>query len=221
MLMLVLIVLFTSCGNEPIRFSILGDSYSTFEGYVSPDTNDVWYHRPPNIDIDVTDVSQMWWWQVADSTGWQLEKNNSFSGSFVCNLNHDGYDVPYSFLRRMDNLGNPDVIFVFGGANDIWDEVLMGKYVYGNWTEKDLCKFKPALACVFDTLKRRHPKAKIYFIADSSLGDDFMEMAHTITGHYGINCIDLAGIDKIWNHPTSKGMASIAQQVLAALRAED
>jgi hypothetical protein len=27
--------------------SILGDSYSTFEGYVQPDTNFVWYLKTP------------------------------------------------------------------------------------------------------------------------------------------------------------------------------
>ena len=204
--------------TKMVSFSVLGDSYSTFKGYVEPDTNVVWELFDT---IGVTDVRQMWWYQVSQAMGWALERNNSFSGSFVCNLNHDGHDVPYSFLRRMDNLGSPDVILVFGGVNDIRDEVLMGKYVYGNWTEKDLCEFKPALACVFDTLKRRHPKAKIYFIADSSLGNGFMEMAHIITGHYGITCIDLAGIDKMWDHPSSKGMASIAQQVLTVLRTDD
>lgn len=67
--------------SDALRFSILGDSYSTFEGYVHPDSNDVY----PYQNIGLTGVEQMWWAQVADSTGWILEKNNSFSGALMCN----------------------------------------------------------------------------------------------------------------------------------------
>jgi hypothetical protein len=42
--------------ESPLSFSILGDSFSTFEGYVTPDTNDVWYYER----IGVTSVEQMW-----------------------------------------------------------------------------------------------------------------------------------------------------------------
>lgn len=31
--------------------SILGDSYSTFQGYVQPETNAVWYFDPPRHSI--------------------------------------------------------------------------------------------------------------------------------------------------------------------------
>ena len=61
LLMLIVVALaLSSCGKDPesqeIRFSILGDSYSTFEGYVDPGTNDVW---PYYENIHVTDVGQM------------------------------------------------------------------------------------------------------------------------------------------------------------------
>ena len=69
---------------EPIRFSILGDSYSSYEGYVHPDSNDVY----PYENIGLTGVEQMWWAQVADSTGWILERNNSFSGALMCNYDY-------------------------------------------------------------------------------------------------------------------------------------
>ena len=41
--------------DTPRSFSILGDSFSTFEGYVTPETNDVWYYER----IGVTSVEQM------------------------------------------------------------------------------------------------------------------------------------------------------------------
>ena len=121
-------ILLSSCVKtiEPTPYSILGDSYSSFEGYVDPDTNDPWPHY---AEIGVTGVEQMWWWQVADSTGWVMDHNNSFSGSLISNFAdfEDGnYYAPNSFLRRMDNLGNPDVIFVFGGTNDVWQDAPFG-----------------------------------------------------------------------------------------------
>ena len=43
--------------------SILGDSYSTFEGYI-PVGNAVWYDTRPNPKkTDVSDVKHTWWWQ--------------------------------------------------------------------------------------------------------------------------------------------------------------
>lgn len=41
--------------------SILGDSYSTFEGYIQPDTNSIWYYNSPQHKTDVTSVKQTWW----------------------------------------------------------------------------------------------------------------------------------------------------------------
>jgi len=45
--------------------SILGDSYSTFEGYVQPDTNFVWYLKTPpkGRKTDMVSVRNTWWHQ--------------------------------------------------------------------------------------------------------------------------------------------------------------
>ena len=216
--------------DEDIRFSVLGDSYSTFEGYVTPETNDVWYCLPPDNYIDVTSVEEMWWHQVAVEKGWILEQNNSFSGSLVCNMDFAHYYGAHSFLHRMNDLGNPDVIFVFGGTNDVWDEAPLGDFVYGNWTEEQLCTFRPALAYLFEYLKATYPKAKVYFMLDKHLGEGldfplehceaFRSSVHEVAHHCGVTCIDLEDIHKSWNHPDKKGQASIARQVLEALEME-
>ena len=39
-----LALLSISAGAQRKAVSILGDSYSTFEGYVTPDTNEMWYY---------------------------------------------------------------------------------------------------------------------------------------------------------------------------------
>ena len=64
--------------------SILGDSYSTFENYLSCDSNAVWYWNGKHENTDVTTVEQTWWHQLITKKGWRLDKNNSFSGSTVC-----------------------------------------------------------------------------------------------------------------------------------------
>ena len=48
-----LCLLFTSAQSSK-SVSILGDSYSTYEGYLTPDTNFIWYNAVP--DMKRTDV---------------------------------------------------------------------------------------------------------------------------------------------------------------------
>lgn len=214
--------------HEPIRFSILGDSFSSLEGYVDPETNDPYIHY---ADIGVTGPELMWWSQVADSMDWVMDKNNSFSGSLVCN-HADFPGGPYyannSFIRRMDQLGNPNVIFVFGATNDIYQDAALGEYVYADWTEEQLRDFRPALAYLFDYLKRQHPQATVYFLLDLDLcGDDYtiddttrleyIKSVHRLASHYGVTCIDLSDIHKDHWHPNAEGQRDIASQVLAAL----
>ena len=228
-----LAILMSACTkpNDPkeIRFSILGDSFSAFKGYVYPDSNDAWYSPPPHNNINVTQVEQMWWHKVATEMGWMLDKNNSFSGSLICNFwgyNAGPYYSPHSFIRRMDNLGDPDVIFVFGGTNDVWNGAYYGDFVYSDWTEGQLEQYRPALAYLFENLKQLYPKAIVYFMIDTSLADCdhtgqlFVESAHTIARHYGIDCIDLHDIHKEWAHPDAEGQNDIAEQVLDYLESE-
>ena len=222
-----LVIIMSACVKtpEPIRFSILGDSYSSYEGYVHPDSNNVY----PYHNIGLTGVEQMWWAQVADSTGWILERNNSFSGALMCNYDYVDYYGQYSFIRRMDDLGHPDVIFIFGATNDACahdDEgpiVSLGDYIYSDWTEEQLCDFRPALAYLFDHLKTRYPKAKLYFLLDMNLGTggvtelrraEFLSSIHRIANHYDVDCIDLTGIHKSQWHPNAEGQKDIAEQVL-------
>ena len=71
------------------KISILGDSYSTFEGCVSNDTNEIWYFKPENPlhhkNNDVTKVEETWWHQLISNTkGFSLEvKATSAHSSIV------------------------------------------------------------------------------------------------------------------------------------------
>ena len=227
-----LALLLSSCVKNPeptdIHFSILGDSFSSLEGYVDPETNDPYHNYAA---IGVTSPEQMWWHQVATGMGWTMDVNNSFSGSLVCNnadFTAGPYYAPQSFINRMDHLGDPDVIFVFGATNDIYHHVELGDYVYADWTEEQLCSFRPALAYLFDYIDNQHPKATVYFLLDLNLCIDdpavddttrqaYIESIHRIANHYGVGCIDIREIHKDHWHPDVKGQKDIADQVIEAL----
>lgn len=195
--------------------SILGDSYSTFQGYVTPDTNYVWYFEQPNPDLtDVSSPSQLWWHILLRENGLRLVTNNSFSGSTVCNTGYNGDDYSArSFIARADNLGSPDVILVLGATNDCWAGAAIGDYVYENPSPEQLYSYRPALARLFRSLLDRYPGAEIHFILNTELSPEINESTATICDHYGINLIRLTDIDKRAGHPTILGMQQIASQV--------
>ncbi len=197
------------------KVSVLGDSYSTFYGYVTPDTNLCWYGVPgERKENDVERIEEIWWHILVSEHGWQLERNNSYSGSTVCHTGYEKADYSdRSFITRMDNLGNPDILFVFGATNDSWAKAPIGDYQYAGWTKDDLYKFRPAFCRMMDYLTKHYPNTRIYHITNTELSDDVTESIAVICRHYGITNISLHDIDKQWGHPSVKGMRSISEQV--------
>lgn len=226
-IILALFSLLSFAQNGP-KISILGDSYSTFEGKVLPDTNLVWYYTPTHKykqkKNDVSKVEETWWYQVISRMDAKLEVNNSYSGSTICYTgykNQAGKHQDYSdraFITRSNKLGNPDIILVCGCTNDSWAGAPVGDYTFGNWTKQDLYSYRPALAKLFYDLKGNYPTAKIVFILNNELRADINESTHTICKHYGIPCLDLQNIDKQMGHPSIKGMKAFADQVVSFLK---
>ncbi len=200
--------------------SILGDSYSTFEGYVTPATNELWYYAK-NVPqkSDVNDVRQTWWHQVISQMGWRLCQNNSYSGATISYSGYDGNDYrDRSFNTRMGDLGCPDVILIFGATNDSWAGSPIGEYKYEGITYGDLYQYRPALARMLSWMQNRYINCEIYFLLNSELSADINASTKAICSHYNIPCIELRDIDKISGHPSVKGMRQIADQVVAFLK---
>lgn len=194
--------------------SILGDSYSTFEGYLQPDTNSVWYYKTPKYNTDVTRVEQTWWHQVIKKNNYRLAVNNSFSGATICNTGYRKEDYTNrSFITRMKNLGKPDIIFIFGATNDNWAGAPLGEYRYEGWTKESLYQFRPATAYMLHHMKKDYPGAEIYFLLNNELKPSINESVKTICKRYNIHCIELKDIDKKSGHPSIKGMTQISDQV--------
>ncbi len=199
--------------------SILGDSYSTFEGYVTPSTNEMWYYAHNGNKTDVSDVTQTWWWQVVKEGGYLLGINNSYSGSTIGYLGYDGNDYSdRSFITRMDHLGQPDIILIFGATNDSWAGEPVGEYKYGGWTKADFYTFRPAMAYMLHHVSMRYPNVDVYFLLNTELREDITASCQEICKHYGVTCITLRDIDKINGHPSVKGMKAISKQVLDVLK---
>ncbi|MCM1521177.1 MAG: SGNH/GDSL hydrolase family protein [Muribaculaceae bacterium] len=214
------ITLFSAYSKNPV-VSILGDSYSTFQGYVEPDTNLVWYHSPRRAKTTDVDSMQQTWWGIITSpdSAWTLGVNNSYSGSTICRTGYNGDDyTDRAFISRMDNLGNPDIILVFGGTNDSWANSPIGDYIYSDWTDEQLYSFRPAMARLMDGLKGLYPEANVYFILNTELKTEINASVYTICEHYNVPVITLHDIDKQHGHPNIKGMRSIAEQVSSNIR---
>lgn len=195
-----------------LKMSVLGDSYSTFEGYI-PEGYDCWYFNDTEGN-DVNSVNQTWWHQMAEDNGLEIEKIDSWSGSTVSYSGYRGEDYKdRSFNTRVDRLGNPDVIFIFGGTNDDWAKSPIGEFKYSGWTEQDMYSYRPAFAKLLDSLKKQYPKALIINICNSELGKNVTESMAEICRHYDIPNIRLKYIDKQRGHPSQSGMQQIASQV--------
>lgn len=218
--------------HPPLKVTVVGDSYSTYQGWNNryDNTFAVYY---PQTGIDVSFVEHTWWYQITSSGSYSLERNNSYSGSTV-SYNCYGTKLPdgskKAFVNRttIADMGNPDIILIFGGTNDAWTETTQqGEYKYSDWTYDDLWYFRPAFACLVGRLKTNFPNARIINIMNNGRngkGDDekgltvaVAESMTEICRHYSIENIELANVSKVKEHPDKAGMASIYRQVWAVL----
>lgn len=199
--------------------SILGDSYSTFRGYI-PEDNAFWYSTSPDRSrTDVDDVTQTWWWQLISEGGYILGKNESYSGATICFTGYRGEDyADRSFITRLPRLGSPDILLIFGSTNDSWARVPMGEFVYRNLTRGHYYEFRPALGKLLDEAKKRYPGTDIYFILNTELSDDINDAVRKECELFKVSLIELKDIDKKAGHPTKLGMTQIKTQVLQALQ---
>ncbi len=200
--------------HKPV-VAVLGDSYSTFEGCVTPAENEVWYEYAHSDKTDV-DQPQQTWWSILTSgdSPYTLGVNNSYSGATISYTGYDGADYsPRSFVTRLTELGDPDIILVFGATNDSWAGSPVGEYVDSLYTRQQLFSFRPALSRLLEGLHATYPEARVYFILNDILRDEINESVETICRRKDVPLIRLHDIDKRDGHPTRKGMREIARQV--------
>ncbi len=205
---------------------IIGDSYSTFKGWV-PDGFGTSYSEEETDQTDVRRVEETWWHQVITETDSKLVMNNSWSGSTICHTGYNGQDLSNikSFIYRFDCLKESaffknneiNTVFVFGGTNDSWANSPIGEFKYSNWEKQDLYSFRPAICYLLDSLKKTLPDARIICLINCDLKDDITNGIKTACEYYGVESIKFEKVEKMHGHPTVNGMRDIKDAVLKAL----
>jgi len=206
---------------------ILGDSYSTFTGYV-PQGYAVYYtpgkpayQKDVIDDNDVTCVEETWWYNFSRENG-NLALNCSWSGSTICNTGWSGRnDSGNTFIGRLDKLiadgffseNKIDTLLIFGGTNDSWSDAPIGERMYSGWTKEDLYSALPAFGYLLDTCVNRLSGVKVYCIINTELKEELSSEYIKACKKYSVDYIELCDIEKFSGHPTVRGMKQIRTQI--------
>ena len=206
------------------RISILGDSICTFKGVTTDDP----YTFYGDYQIRVggfSGVEDAWWMRVINGLGAKLEKDNAYAGSCVA----DGFGLGRGMCSeaRTAALGRPDVILIFGGANDV-----------GFGVSEDT--FRDSYALMLKRLRENHPEAEIWcgtLINGQKVLDDepyfmgekpgkplepFSSIIRACAEEAGAHVVDMAASGLVYDtidgcHPTAGGMAQLAKLWLDAM----
>lgn len=205
-------------GGKPV-VSILGDSYSTFEGYI-PEGNEPWYlAKRQEKRTDVSNVRETWWWQLIDEGGYILGSNESYSGSTICYTGYRGEDYrDRSFITRLPRVAPSDILLIFGATNDSWANVPLGEYVGKAPTLGHLYEFRPALGRLLNEARDRFPGTRIVFILNTELKEEINKSVEELCRRNGVELLKLKDIEKISSHPSVAGMKAIKEQLLDFLK---
>lgn len=197
---------------EGLGLSILGDSISTYDGYI-PEGFAVFYP----LGGEVTDVSQTWWMRLLEDTGMELCSNDSSSGS-TCVGDSLSLDDPkygcsgYRISLIAGKQGKmPDVIIVYMGTNDLLIGVPLGDNDGTKLVDEGMVEnFSDAYTLILDGLESNYPAAQIYCCTLAPVGDwgtdspfviftnylgltaeDYSKQIQVIADNRGIPVIDL------------------------------
>ena len=224
------------------KLSILGDSISTFQGYI-PEGYDYWYN-PKSHSLE--SVEQTWWKMTLNALGMDLDTNNSCSGSCVSYVRNN----KASGLERCENLGTPDVIIVWMGINDfIYVGTSLGSYdgktaIPEEATSMD---FRSAYAVMLNKILSEHPTAEVWVCtlpttdhANVETASDFPKLnkkGNTVLEYntaikelaeaFSVNVIELDKCGITWQnlvtftddklHPNVEGHLKVARKVVRTL----
>ena len=244
----------TACGTEHPNManfegkviSVLGDSISTFAGYipVADGFNLEHLARYPQSNL-LTDVNETWWMQVITELGGKLGINDSWRGATVSGAvpvttGTTGENAAMSNLTRLQNLGangTPDVILFYGGTNDLAHVAKIGSFdpdtapVAVDLTTKKWDNLADAYVYTLLRLRHYYPDAAIIAMlptyTKSYYSTDKLAQANAVLAqvcdHYGVNYVDLRycgiSVDDLPDgiHPNAAGMDYITESVVDVL----
>ena len=201
---------------------IIGDSYSTFSGYV-PEGYDVWYNTAVHPDNGVLDVDKTWWRRLFCKVDGTVVLNDSWSGTTVCNTGYNGQDVSSrSFVARAKRLSDEsffereriDTVLVFGGTNDSWANAPLGD---DDDPDGDLYCVRPAIFHLQRLLSTVKTHPRVIFIINPIIKESIVSAFVAAAQAYGTEVCLIDAIDLFDGHPTDRGMSDIAEGLYAYL----
>ena len=202
---------------------IMGDSYSTYGGYI-PEGYHTYYSDARTAAPIVCGVEKTWWKILERENGLEIKRNDSYSGSTVCNTGREGQVPEATFLRRFDKYvaedffaaNRIDTALLFGGTNDSWVNCPIGELKYSDPTEEELLCVLPAFCYLIQGLK--DAVKNVIVIVNCGLKAEVTEGIVAACEKIGVPYVRLHDIDKECGHPTELGMRQIADQVGEVLR---
>ena len=193
--------------------SIMGDSISTFEGWIPVEDGHNLNHRKryPQSNL-FEDVRLTWWHMLINNLGAKLGVNDSWAGSMVSNTattnsGDIGPDACMASITRITNLGSngtPDLIFFYGGTNDAARNVPMGTFEPSKFQQVDLTSttwstFADAYAVAIMRMQHYYPDAKIIAMTPTWTTsyytpqrlDEVAKMIKEVCDYFGVAVVDL------------------------------
>ncbi len=139
-----------------MKFSIMGDSISTYEGY-NPQMYKVFYTKEKATQAGLLNVNDTWWMKVIKHFNGELCVNDSYSGSYIAGtLSASAHsDERVSKLKTKETA--PDIVLVCMGANDCG-----GKITLHGENPDDEYVFDSSYAIMLNRIKKLLPNAKVY-----------------------------------------------------------
>ena len=211
----------TPASAEPKKVSVIGDSISTFRGYI-PFKYSAYYPRADGTFISVED---MYWYQLIykHMTNARLERNIAYSGSWVTKA--DTSKDTYFAKRFIDQngVGDADIVIIHGGTND-WNKnavnLVSGLGVRATsgptdaqlqplFAAADAAKTRAEVEALNDTtfceayikliklILERNPETKIVCLIGDYLGVGVQQATHKMAAHFPNNCkcVDLRAVN--------------------------
>lgn len=197
---------------------IMGDSYSTYAGFI-PNGYHSYYGDDRTAAPVVKGVEKTWWRILSRKNNLNIVRNDSFSGSTICNTVRENLSVESSFVSRIDKYlsegffseNEIDTMFVFGGTNDSWINSPVGEVKYSDWTDEDLKCVLPAFCYLIDRAK--NVVGEIVVVINNGLKPQIIDGFVEACKKNGVKYLILEGVDKENGHPTEVGMEQISKQI--------
>ena len=196
--------------SAPVKkVSLLGDSISTYQGYMLADASysmNKFYPVTSGTVVapQVHNEQLTWWWRLIydKMSDARLEFDNAFSGSSVT-YTEVQLDGMASFDSRCNTnsiqkraldygVGSPDVLFFYAGRNDFGvfgnnKDILLGDYsassleaAYDSSRGTLFNNYSQGAVAILRNFHNDHPDAKILMIVHDQMSDGYEDAANAV-----------------------------------------